>query len=998
MSVKQDIFLRAHTVVIGFKKTKKGRRQGRSPRRSPYKWPKYAVVFDCETRIDTSQDLTFGFYSVLRLQDDAYMLQEEGAFFNDDLPRHEREVLERYASTADTQIKSFPPRFPLYSRSHFAKQVFYRYARKGALIVGFNLPFDLCRLARRWPEGKKNVWSLALVQYADGNENLHFPRVLIDPIDSKKSFISFRAEWIPKDKKRKPKGKPTKINKSRFLDLRTLLFALFNQALSLKKACELEAFKKYNLPQKFDHTPTGRVTIKEIKYAYQDIRCTAALLNAAKHEFDLHPIPTSPDRAYSPASIAKGYLEAMNIEKPGEKFNVSPQRLGIAMGSFLGGRSETRIRLQEVPVVPVDFTSEYPSTCVLLGLWNIVTAKTLTFPDATQQVRKLLNRITLDDCFRPDLWPDLRFFALVRPNNHILPVRTMYNETTPNIGNNYLTSVKPIWIAGPDLIASAIQTGTAPEVIRAMRMVPHGKQKMMQTVSLRGMVEINPYKDDHDLFKRTIEQRKLHKSDKDLYYWLKVFANSMYGFFAEINPEPTPERRPVKVRVYSGGDEYTPTRGLRVKEKQGQWYAPYLASLITSGGRLLLAMLERSVVNAGGTHAWADTDALAIVSSKKGGSLRHVPGCKGMMALSWDTVRQITDKFETLNPYDRSAVHGSILNFVDANFENSDPSCARRQLLGFSIAAKRYALYERSGTEISIVDPKAHGLGYLYPPADSPKGWDDEHDAPRWIYEFWEYLLRMALKLDGEAPRWRGRLQMMRMTVTTFNVLKTLHRWEGFRPYNFFLLPVLAEGGYPSNISPGHFRLVAPFESDQTKWDRLKCINIGDPQDQRRYELTTRFNSSEYGKRAIVEIFDDLFYRYMLHREAKSLSPDGTTCKADTRGLLGRAHIIAGRHRRIGKETDRRWEEGDDLESLMYVPVEYEHPAEQQEPAHLVRARERLIMKIKRIGKRKLVRYGCSRRVLERICRRELLPTAILKQYELRVEEYVSKPHQPDAV
>ena len=31
-------------------------------------------------------------------------------------------------------------------------------------------------------------------------------------------------------------------------------------------------------------------------------------LNAAKQEFDLHPIPISPDRAYSPASIAKGYL------------------------------------------------------------------------------------------------------------------------------------------------------------------------------------------------------------------------------------------------------------------------------------------------------------------------------------------------------------------------------------------------------------------------------------------------------------------------------------------------------------------------------------------------------------------------------------------------------------------------------------------------------------------------------------------------------------------
>jgi hypothetical protein len=125
--------------------------------------------------------------------------------------------------SCDTEVKSFPPRFPLHSRSDFVKRVFYRYARKGALIVGFNLPFDLTRLARRWPEGKKNEWSLVLVRYQDGNENLHFPRILIDPIDSKKSFISFTAEWIPK----KGKAKPTKINKSRFLDLRTLCIGIF---------------------------------------------------------------------------------------------------------------------------------------------------------------------------------------------------------------------------------------------------------------------------------------------------------------------------------------------------------------------------------------------------------------------------------------------------------------------------------------------------------------------------------------------------------------------------------------------------------------------------------------------------------------------------------------------------------------------------------------------------------------------------------------------------
>jgi hypothetical protein len=982
MSETHDIFLRAHTVVVDPKKSKKGKRRGRGLGRGLKKWPEYAVVFDCETRVDTRQGLTFGFYRLLRLQDAGYVLEEEGAFFDDDLPAHECKVLETYASTAETEVKSFPPHFPLHPRSEFVKQVFYRYARKGALIVGFNLGFDLNRLARSWHEGNKNEWSLVLVQYKDGNENLHFPRVLIDPIDSKKSFISFRKEWIPKDKKGRPKAKPTKINESRLLDLRTLLFALFNQPLSLKHACNLEAFKKHNLPQKIEHTPTGKVTLEEIKYARQDVRCTAALLNAAKQEFDLHPIPVAPDKAYSPASIAKGYLEAMDIQPPDEKFNVSRRNLGIAMGSFMGGRSETRLRLQEVPVVPVDFTSEYPTTCVLLGLWDILTAKSLSFPNATKQVRKLISSITLDQCFRPSLWPDLRFFALVKPKKHILPVRTMYDGSTPNIGNNYLTSTKPLWIAGPDLIASAIQTGSAPHVIRAIRIMPRGKQPNLRMVNLRGMVEIDPYKDD--LFKHTIEQRKLHKSDKDLQYWLKVFANSMYGFFAEINPEPTPERRPVRIHVYSGEDNYIPSKRIHVKEKQGHWYAPYLASLITSGGRLLLAMLEKSVTNAGGTHAWADTDALAIVSSRKGGSLRNIPGCKGLKALPWSTVQEITDRFEVLNPYNRAAVPGSILNLV----EKADPSCPRKQLLGFSIAAKRYALYERSSNKVSLVDPKAHGLGYLYPPADSPKNWHGNHEAPRWIYEFWEYLLRITLRLEGKPPIWRARPQMMRMTVTTFNVLKSLHKWEGFRPYNFFLLPVLADGGYPANIDPERFRLVAPFESDQTRWARLKCINIGDPKDGRIYGLTTSFTSSQYGIKAVAETFENLFHRYMQHPEAKSLGPDGEPCKPDTRGLLGRSHIIAGKHRRIGKESDRRWEEGDDLESLLFVPLEYEQPGEEAEDTGLVLPSERLTRKIKKIGIRPLVQFGCGRRILEKICGRELIDRSTLRDYDRMVREY----------
>ena len=50
-----------------------------------------------------------------------------------------------------------------------------------------------------------------------------------------------------------------------------------------------------------------------------------------------------------------------------------------------------------------------------------------------------------------------------------------------------------------------------------------------------------------------------------------------------------------------------------------------------------------------------------------------------------------------------------------------------------------------------------------------------------------------------------------------------------------------------------------------------------------------------YRKRAVVETFENLLYGYVQHREAKSLGLDGQSCKGNANGLLGRAHIIAGK-------------------------------------------------------------------------------------------------------
>ena len=180
------------------------------------------------------------------------------------------------------------------------------------------------------------------------------------------------------------------------------------------------------------------------------------------------------------ASVAKSYLDAVGIKRPEEKFKISTKYLGIAKQSYYGGRSETRIRCAEVPVVPVDFTSEYPTCCALLGLFDVLTAESVTFEDDAESVRRLLSKISSNGCFNRAIWKEFRFFALVQPDNDILPVRTVYDGVTQNIGNNYLTSDTPLWLAGCDVIASALRTKKAPRILRAIRMVPHCKQAGMK--------------------------------------------------------------------------------------------------------------------------------------------------------------------------------------------------------------------------------------------------------------------------------------------------------------------------------------------------------------------------------------------------------------------------------------------------------------------------------------------------------------------------------------
>jgi hypothetical protein len=957
-----DIYVRSHTVQPN-RKQRKGAPQKQEP-----KWPEYALVFDSESHLTADQNLTFGFWRFCQLRSGVYVPLEEGIVHDEGLSASEFELLRKYARTTQPETaEDGCDRLRLYSRAKFVHETLRIVIQAKALIVGFNLLFDLSRLAVDWENAEDGGWSLILSQWRNPKTgilqaNKFFPRIVIRALNSKTAIIhSTRAPMSePSKKSKRVKLWPT----ARFLDLRTLLWALRNKSYSLKTACT-----EFAIPGKLYHKPSGRVDLQEIEYCRQDVRATVGLLNATKREFDLHPIYPGPDRMFSPASVAKAYLEELKLSYPGQKVKDADYAYGIFMQSYFGGRAECHIRNWEVPVCPVDFMSQYPTVNELLDNWCVLTAQEVTFPDATDEIRELLASITLDGCFQCQLWPELKFFALVRPDADVLPVRTVYNGTTQNIGINYLTSKEPIWFAGPDMIASVLLTGKVPHIEKAIRVFPQGQQSGLGSTSLRGMVDVDAKK--HSFFKHIIEQRAANEANPALHYWLKILANSgSYGLFVELNPNDADD---AELKVFSGEESFETTSD--VVEDAGKWFAPHIASLITSGGRLLLAMLEKCIADAGGTYLYCDTDSAAIVSAKERQQIAMPDGAESITALSWDEVQGIVDRFKSLNPFIGKLADESILKVHKLNW---DANKQRRQLFGYSISAKRYALYTKTTNDVQIVEPKAHGLGYFYPPKDSPEGWEQE--TPQWIFEAWDWIMRGVLGLKRRRPNWFDVPVMMKLTLSTpHHALQNLAKGPLTRPHNFMMLPQISRFGCPPNVDREKFTLITSFSSERDQWMRSKCINIHDPQSP-IYELTDEYD----GRRAVPKNFFMLLDSYQKHPEAKSLGPDGKPCEFDTRGLLGRVHIVASWPPiYIGKESDRHWEEGEDLSLLEFKAIEYRRKGN-------AIANEEQLARIERMPRREFMRRGINQHTLEKIRKREPVRAMKLAKCLKVLEEYES--------
>src|SRR5208282_221498 len=359
------------------------------------------LVFDTETTEDERQNLLFGSCGIWV----SGYLHKFYLFHDENLHEKHVQTLKQYAISRKIDENNIE----VVSVRWFVEKIFLPWIIENhALCVGFNLPFDLSRIAIDFGYGR-GKWKGGFTFWLSDKEE--YPRLKIRSLDSVISFFALA---------------PTKYSgavRGRFADLRALGFGLTDQKLNLKKASELFG-TKYG---KSTIERFGTVTSESIEYNVNDTRATYDLYLKMIQRLRELQLEIPPEKVFSPASLGKAYLRKIGIRSFDSQNPYFPREiLGYIMTTFYGGRSEVKIRKKPVKVRLMDFKSMYPTLFTLFGLWRYIIANKIEPYDSTEEVRKLVERITLNSLTDQSLYPKLISIAQIQSDNDILPLRAIY--------------------------------------------------------------------------------------------------------------------------------------------------------------------------------------------------------------------------------------------------------------------------------------------------------------------------------------------------------------------------------------------------------------------------------------------------------------------------------------------------------------------------------------------------------------------------------------------
>jgi len=524
------------------------------------------------------------------------------------------------------------------------------------------------------------------------------------------------------------------------------------------------------------------------------------------------------------------------------------------MSAYYGGRTECRMRKVPTKVTVLDFTSMYLTITMLLGIWNFIIADRVETVDATDEVRQLLETVNSKMLRDSILWNNFNGLVIIQPNNDILPVRMDYkgDNKSFNVGINYLKSDTPMWSALPDVIASKLLTGKAPQILEAVRFVSKGIQKDLKSSEILG-IPLDPRK--NNLIQVLVEERQKIKErikslSTDSPEWMhlhsrqqamKILVNAMsYGIFIELNPD----EKKSEVEVY-GLDQFSTKKNHH--ERPGVFFHPLLGVMITSGARLFLAMAETKLLSIGVNHVYMDTDSIFVPP---------------------EHAEAIIDHFKPLNPYTVT------IPLLKAEKED---------VWFYGISSKRYVLYRNECEPFELIDFKLHGLGHLTNPFPNNK--------ENWQAEIWRDLLKLHYSLVSPLAleqKYSNFYAIAKMTVSTahlwdrFDTLNKGKDWnQQIKPFNFFLVGFQMVRNKKKTVKP-----LSPYSKDPQTIVHEPFID---------YETGEIKQGLQYFKPLSKTIS-----QYCDHKESKF---DGDV------GILTRKHVHADLIIHIGKEANNIDEE-----------------------------------------------------------------------------------------
>lgn len=712
---------------------------------------KRVLVFDTETSVDEFQNLTFG--SFLIVDNGKKILR--GIFYSpENISKKEEGILINFCDANEIE---------LYTREDFVKDIFYpEVLMAKTLCIGFNLPFDLSRLAIHFGEGRYNHRQWFSMELT---EDKRYPRVKIKHIDSTKSFIELGHNKFSNNKNK---------FKGHFLDLRTLACVFTdNKSINLRRAGE--SFECEILKTKAEEH--GIINEDYIRYNLNDVEATFNLYQNLEERYLFYDIPIPITYVYSSASLGKHALKNMGV-MPLSRINsdIDARLKGELMMAYFGGRCEARVRKEPVVATTLDFLSMYPSLTINMGLWDFIIAKEIKTKEVTEEIKSFLEKIRLEDLRDKEIWKGFNVLVELEADEDILPLRSNYLEKSPiyNVGINYVKNKQSLFYALPDVISSVLLTGKVPKIKRAIRFIPIGKQESLKKTEVLG-IKINPAKDN--FIKKLIEKRYEVKQKRDSFKKgtpeynrldeqqraLKILANSStYGIFIEMRQQD----KKSEFKVHSKDSFWVKQK----MEEEGKFFNPLIAVMQIAGARLLLSMAESYISQKGETHYYMDTDSCFVPP--------HL-------------AEPLRDFFAPLNPYDFNA------DFFEIEKE---------KLLFYAISSKRYVLYKMNKGRPEIVDYKLHGLGHLLNPYKKGINWQKQ---------IWQDVLDLHYENISEQEiinKYSQFYCLSRLSVSTpvlHQRFKKYNEYKPFsqqiKPFNFFLIGQ----GTEKDIKP-----IASFSTD----------------------------------------------------------------------------------------------------------------------------------------------------------------------------------------